>query len=213
MDHGEEGPVCHRPLLADNFDFEVFDIEILAQPEAWNDGGYETVAGVTGRRSSAEEEYRRAVAAYVAAGGDEAVQRVVTGLYGLTRRLDQWYHRQLADLDLSQGEWAVLAHLAKNSPAPATPSRLAEVASVAPSSMTHRLDRMTERGLVERSPDPDNRARVLVRLTDEGWQLFAEAIRESKVVESDVLAGLTARQRTDLADLLQDVITRLDRLG
>lgn len=186
---------------------------MIARGSAWNDDAHDKVSEVTRRRTSAQEDYRRAVAAYVAAGGDEAVQRVVTGLYGLTRRLDQWYHRQLADLDLSQGEWAVLAHLAKTAPAPATPSQLAEVASVAPSSMTHRLDRMTQRGLVQRSPDPDNRARVLVRLTDDGWQLFAEAIRESNVVESDILSGLSTRQTTELADLLQEVIDRLDRLG
>ena len=46
----------------------------------------------------------RDVAIYVAAGADESVQRVMTAVHGLSRRLDQWYDRQLADLDLSTGE-------------------------------------------------------------------------------------------------------------
>jgi hypothetical protein len=61
---------------------------------------------------SAQEQYREAVAAYVAAGGDESVQRVITAVSSLSRKLDQWYTRQLADLDLSHGEWSVVAQLA-----------------------------------------------------------------------------------------------------
>ena len=61
------------------------------------------------RRSRRSGSTRRRCRAYVAAGGDESVQRVITAVYGLTRKLDKWYGRQLADLDLSHGEWAVLA--------------------------------------------------------------------------------------------------------
>ena len=48
---------------------------------------------------SAQRQYQAAVRAYVAAGGDESVQRVITAVYGLTRKLDKWYGRQLADLE------------------------------------------------------------------------------------------------------------------
>ena len=167
----------------------------------------------SGRRGrSAQEQYREAVAAYVAAGGDESVQRVITAVSSLSRKLDQWYTRQLADLDLSHGEWSVLAHLATSGNDPVTPSRLADITHVAPSSMTHRLDRMAERGLVARSPDPANRTRVLVELTPKGWELFEEAVREANVVESDTLSALTKKQRGELAALLEVVISRLDDL-
>jgi len=164
------------------------------------------------RGRSAQEQYRGAVAAYVAAGGDESVQRVITAVSSLSRKLDQWYTRQLADLGLSHGEWSVLAHLATSGSEPVTPSRLADVTHVAPSSMTHRLDRMTERGLVVRAPDPGNRTRVLVELTSAGWQVFEEAVREANVVESDTLSGLSRKQRGELAALLEVVISRLDDL-
>ena len=161
---------------------------------------------------SAAQQHRDAVAAYVAAGGEESVQRVITGLYGVTKKLDQWYARQLADLDLTQGEWAVVAALAKAGDSCLTPSQLAELTSVAPSSMTHRLDKMTERGLVERRPDAGNRTRTLVSLTPDGRELFTQSIRESDVVESDVLRGVTAQERSELARLLEDVIARLDEV-
>lgn len=162
------------------------------------------------RQRSAAQQHRDAVAAYVAAGGEESVQRVITAVYGVTKKLDQWYARQLADLDLTQGEWAVVAALAKAGEECLTPSQLAELTSVAPSSMTHRLDKMSERGYVQRRPDADNRTRTLISLTPEGWQVFTQSIRESDVVESDVLRGLSATERGELARLLEGVIAHLD---
>ena len=160
---------------------------------------------------TAQDQYRADVAAYVAAGGDESVQRVITAVHGLARKLNQWYARQLADLDLSAGEWAVLSQLARSDEnAALTPSQLAEATSVAPSSMTHRLDRMAQRDLVARAADPDNRTRVLITLTDEGWATFKAAVRESDMVESDVLGPLSRRQREDLASLLEVLIAGLD---
>jgi DNA-binding MarR family transcriptional regulator len=157
------------------------------------------------------EEVRRAVAAFVAAGADESVQRVVTAVHRLSRRLDQWYDRQLADIDVSTGEWAVLGELARSGEdTPLTPSQLAAAANVAPSSMTHRLDRMVQRGLIERAPDPNNRTRVLVKLSDAGYALYAAAIRESDLVESDLLESLSDAEVDQLAELLEKVISGLD---
>ena len=164
-----------------------------------------------GATPTAQDEYRADVAAYVAAGGDESVQRVITAVHGLARKLNQWYARQLADLDLSAGEWAVLSQLARSDENEAlTPSQLAEATSVAPSSMTHRLDRMAQRDLIARAADPDNRTRVLITLTDEGWATFKAAVRESDMVESDVLGPLSQGQREDLASLLEGLIAGLD---
>lgn len=159
---------------------------------------------------STHEQYRADVALYVAAGGEESVQRVITAVQSLDRKLRQWYTRALADLDLSGGEWTVLSRLALADGEPLTPTQLAEAASVAPSSMTHRLDRMSGRGLVERTSDPVNRTRVLVTLTDAGWQAFTAAVRETNVVESDVLRALAPEQREQLAALLEVVISGID---
>lgn len=165
------------------------------------------------KRRSAREQHRQAVASYVAAGGEETVQRVITAVYAVTKRLDQWYTRQLADLDLTQGEWAVLSGLATARDECLTPTQLADATSVAPSSMTHRLDKMASRGLIERRPDPANRTRTLVSLTHDGWELFSHAIRESNVVESDTLRDLGDAERVELARLLEVVLTGLDEIG
>ncbi|MEO8830421.1 MarR family winged helix-turn-helix transcriptional regulator [Lapillicoccus sp.] len=165
----------------------------------------------TSRGPTAHERYREDVAAYVAAGGEETVQRVTTAINGLHKRLGQWYDRQLVDLGLSQGEWAVLSQLATCPEGAAmTPTQLADAAGIAPSSMTHRLDRMSERELVSRSTDPANRTRVRVTLTATGWEMFSAAIQESDVVEGDVLKALDPAQRGQLAVLLERVIAGFD---
>jgi len=158
------------------------------------------------------EEVRRIVAAFVAVGADESVQRVVTAVHRLSRALNQWYDRQLADIDVSTGEWAVLSELVRSvDGVPLTPSQLAAAANVAPSSMTHRLDRMVARGLITREPDPNNRTRVLVGLSDEGYGIYAAAIRDADLVESDLLESLSEAEVDQLAELLEKVLSGLDR--
>lgn len=165
----------------------------------------------TPNAASEVEDIRREVAAYVAAGADESVQRVITAVNRLSRRLNRWYDRQLADLGINLGEWRVLDQLARTTgDDPLTPTRLAEESNVAPSSMTHRLDRLAARGLIVREGDTTNRTRVLVRLTDAGYEIYAKAIRGADLVESDLLASLDAGQVDELGNLLEHVIAGLE---
>lgn len=156
------------------------------------------------------ERYRKDVELYISAGGDPQVQRVVEAVSGVARALDHWYDRQMADLGMSRAEWSVMSRLAMAEGGPLTPSVLADVLALAPSSMTYRLDRMVEHGLVARETDESNRARVLVTLTEKGWQTFSRALRESDIMEGRVLAPLSAEQRDELANMLEAVIASLE---
>ena len=60
------------------------------------------------------QEVRQVVAAFVAAGADESVQRVITAVHRLSRRLTRWYDRQFAALGSPRGEWTVLERLARS---------------------------------------------------------------------------------------------------
>jgi DNA-binding MarR family transcriptional regulator len=160
------------------------------------------------------QRLRKQVEIYVAAGANESVQRVITAVHGLSRRLNQWYDRQLADLGLTAGDWAVMSKLVRDGgECGLSPSVLADAANVAPSSMTHRLDRMAKRGLVTRETDPENRVRVRVQLSHEGWELFRTAIQESDMLEADVLSPLSQGDRVRLAELLELTIGGLDDLS
>lgn len=161
----------------------------------------------TAPSTSPLSEYESTVAGFTAAGADETVQRVVTALSRVHKRLDNFYREQLADLELQRGDWGVLQELALQGPdGCSTPSRLADVNGVSPSTMTHRLDLLAERGLVERAVDPANRTRSKVQLTRTGRQLFNHAVLEADMVESEVLAPLDEHDQRVLADLLEKLL-------
>jgi DNA-binding MarR family transcriptional regulator len=73
-------------------------------------------------------------------------------------------------------------------------SRLAELLDVSLSSATGLVDRMEERGLVERVRVPDDRRVVIVRTSAEGARIRAEieALKQDRI--RSVLARLTADQ-------------------
>jgi DNA-binding MarR family transcriptional regulator len=152
-------------------------------------------------------EYERAVRVYTEAGAAETVQRIVTALSRLSRRLDVFYNERFDALNISRAEWAVLQALAmEGRGGHSNPSRLADAAGVSASTMTHRLDRMVERTLVERSPDPENRTRMVVSLTRDGWDRFREAVLDAESEEAGIFAPLTDAERATLAGLLEKAI-------
>jgi DNA-binding MarR family transcriptional regulator len=158
-------------------------------------------------------DYEAAVAGYIAAGANETVQRVVTALSRVSKRLDEFYRDQLADLELQRGDWGVLQELALQEQQHglggcSSPSRLADVVGVSPSTMTHRLDQLEKRGLLERSEDPDNRTRSRVGLTRRGRDLFRHAVLDADVAESKVLASLSDKEQRQLADILEKLLAR-----
>ena len=155
------------------------------------------------------DEYESAVAAYTEAGAQETIQRIVTALSRLNRRLDVFYRQQFDQLDVSPGDWSVLVTVALERGNGVSPSALADHGGVSPSTMTHRLDGMVARGLVRREPDPDNRTRTNVRLTDEGWALFRRSVLEAEVVESKILSPLDDVERRQLAALLERLVAGL----
>lgn len=156
-------------------------------------------------------EYERAVRVYTEAGASETVQRIVTALSRLSRRLDIFYNERFEALDISRAEWAVLQTLAmEGRNGHSNPSRLADAAGVSASTMTHRLDRMVERGLVRRAPDPDNRTRTVVSLTRDGWDRFREAVLDVEADEAGLFAALTDTERRSLARLLEKAVAEED---
>jgi DNA-binding MarR family transcriptional regulator len=159
-------------------------------------------------------EYERAVRVYTEAGAAETVQRIVTALSRLSRRLDVFYADRFEALDISRSEWPVLQALAmEGRNGHSNPSRLADAAGVSASTMTHRLDRMVERGLVKRELDPQNRTKMVVSLTRAGWDRFREAVLDVEPEEAGIFAPLSDAERATLAKLLEKAIAGQEHEG
>src|SRR5262249_39067877 len=84
-------------------------------------------------------------------------------------RLARQVERAITPLDLSMPQYRVLALLADGSTAA---SVLAQQLAVRPPSVTAVVDGLVARALVERSPDPLDRRRLTLTLTDEGARLL-----------------------------------------
>ncbi|MEU4878669.1 MarR family winged helix-turn-helix transcriptional regulator [Streptomyces sp. NPDC021608] len=142
---------------------------------------------------------------------DPQVEKIVSALSRLNRRMNVAYGRQTADLGISNAEWEVLKALVlSGAPYRLGPSDLAKRLGLTPAAMTHRIDRMVAEGLVTRERDESNRVRVIVELTTEGREKWLQAMRMATVFEEDLLQDLTADERTALGEVLTRLLRRVE---
>ncbi|MFJ4619818.1 MarR family winged helix-turn-helix transcriptional regulator [Streptomyces sp. NPDC088812] len=142
---------------------------------------------------------------------DPQVEKIVSALSRLNRRMNVAYGRQTAALGISNAEWEVLKALVlSGAPYRLGPSDLAKRLGLTPAAMTHRIDRMVAEGLVTRERDESNRVRVIVELTPEGREKWLEAMRLATVFEEDLLQDLSAEDRTALGDVLTRLLRRVE---
>jgi DNA-binding MarR family transcriptional regulator len=74
--------------------------------------------------------------------------------------------------------------------------------------MVARIDALEVKGIVSRQPDPDDRRRNLVTLTDSGRDTVTAATEASNQAERDFLSGLSLAEVKQLRDLLVRVMHR-----
>lgn len=86
------------------------------------------------------------------------------------------------------------------------PTDLSRQLMLSPAGITSRLDRLAEAGLVERSPDPDDRRSWLIRLSRDGERKVDAAVTDHVANEERLLAPLTKAQRRALDDALRHLL-------
>ena len=92
-----------------------------------------------------------------------------------------------------------------------TPTALMRTALVTSGAITQRLDRLEEKGLITRErSEADGRA-VVVTLTDAGRAALDSALPDHLETERALLAGLSDREREQLATLLCRFLVALGR--
>lgn len=139
---------------------------------------------------------------------DVSPLHVLSRVSRLARRLDLDRAQAFARHDLEGWEFDVLSALRRaGQPYQLSPGQLVRQTLVTSGTMTNRVDRLTRRGLVERSPDPGDRRGVIVRLTDEGQRTVDAAMADLLHRESRLLAELPAEDREDLAGLLRRLLS------
>jgi DNA-binding MarR family transcriptional regulator len=106
-----------------------------------------------------------------------------------------------AALDLGLGKIEVLIKLADG---PMTLREIARAAEIDPPAATVGVDQLEARGLVHRTPHPDDNRRKLVHLTDAG----RDAAQRGQAILNEPPSALTNLDSDDLARL-DEILTRL----
>lgn len=132
---------------------------------------------------------------------------VVGRLSRVGRLLSISIKENFRSVEIEPWEFDVLATLRRSGgPYTLTPKQLVATTMVGSAAMTHRIDRLVERGLVTRQTDPNNRRQLLISLTDEGLHLIDGVIGSHIDNAADFLGGLSDEDRHTLNRILRDLL-------
>jgi DNA-binding MarR family transcriptional regulator len=129
------------------------------------------------------------------AQGTERARQTLALLPVLRQWVTARVHWAGADVGLSLRQYAALSGIRQGA---SSPGELARLWQVTPAVITGVIDRLERRDLVRREPDPDDRRRLRLALTDTG--LAASALVERALTE-ELAAQLAKASPHELAEL------------
>jgi DNA-binding MarR family transcriptional regulator len=142
---------------------------------------------------------------------DTAPMEIIGRVNRCAALLQQAEDAPLRRAGLSRSEFDLLGALRRTGHE-LTPGELARETFSSGAAVTKRLKQLTERGLVERRGDTRDRRVAHLRLTDAGRDLVDGIMPEQLAYESAVLAALDGDRQGELADLLGELLSRLEGL-
>jgi MarR family 2-MHQ and catechol resistance regulon transcriptional repressor len=125
-------------------------------------------------------------------------------LWKATRAVEAYAEKSITGLEMCGSDFAVLEALLHKGPLPV--NEIGKKILLTSGSITVAVDRLEQKGLVERrAHDSDRRARV-VHLTKEGKRLITRAYTQHAAdLEELASASLTSTERTTLIRLLKKI--------
>ena len=159
-----------------------------------------------------EDEVERLVAGWRRALPDLDVSplEVLSRVTRLARHLDRQRTIVFARHDLETWTFDVLSALRRVDGEQLSPGQLLAQTLVTSGTMTNRIDRLEERGLVRRRPDPTDARSVRVQLTAAGRRRVDAALKDLVAREHAILGSLDEAERASLAGLLRRVVAPFD---
>ena len=130
----------------------------------------------------------------------------------ITKHIDRVRVQAFERSGLTAWEFDVLAVLRRNgAPFRLSPKILVQQTLVSSGTMTNRIDRMAERGLVRRLTDPNDGRGVLVEMTPQGLTLVDAAMTRLTDAEDRLIGAMPRAERERLATLLRKLAISVDR--
>ena len=141
---------------------------------------------------------------------DVSPLEVLSRVTRLARHLDRQRTIVFARHDLETWTFDVLSALRRVDGEQLSPGQLLAQTLVTSGTMTNRIDRLEERGLVRRRPDPTDARSVRVQLTAAGRRRVDAALKDLVAREHAILGSLDEAERATLAGLLRRVVAPFD---
>ncbi|MBX3090103.1 MAG: MarR family transcriptional regulator [Cryobacterium sp.] len=137
--------------------------------------------------------------------------QVLSRIGRLSRHLDRARRDAFQSSELDPWEFDVLSALRRaGAPYQLTPKALLQQTLVSSGTMTNRIDRLAERGLVSRHSDPNDGRGILVTMTARGRERVDSAITMLLRAEATILKRLPPVDRERLAGLLRKLTLDFD---
>jgi DNA-binding MarR family transcriptional regulator len=118
----------------------------------------------------------------------------------LSRKMEQTFLRH----GLNQPSFDMLAALRRSGPPYAlSPTDLLASMMVTSGTMTNRIDRLVQAGLVERRPNPEDGRSALVALTEEGFARAEAVVADHVATQARLYALLPPEQQGQLEQIVR----------
>ena len=142
---------------------------------------------------------------------DFAPLQVLSRVARLSKHLDRARRTAFSRSDLESWEFDVLSALRRaGAPYELSPKSLLQQTLVSSGTMTNRIDRLVERGLVTRRTHPNDGRGILVGMTPAGLTRVDAAITRLVDAESELLQTLSASDQERLSALLRKLSLDFD---
>jgi DNA-binding MarR family transcriptional regulator len=130
-------------------------------------------------------------------------------LNDVARLLRTAFDRRVRSLGLTRSQWWVLNHLFRNDGT--TQSELADILEIEKATLGRLLDRLEQKGWIQRQADAGDRRVKRVFLTEEVEPALKAMRAAAAELRRDALVGLSAEDQTRFVDALLAVKTNLSR--
>ena len=124
-------------------------------------------------------------------------------IHKAVRQITLYLEPRCSELGVSPAEGHLLSYMRTYAPCPIVD--VLRVFGIRPSTMTSILERLEERGLILREPDPDDRRSVLISLTREGKTVAERIERMLRDLEKRIGAGVKTRELAGFRTVMEAV--------
>jgi DNA-binding MarR family transcriptional regulator len=142
---------------------------------------------------------------------DLSALAVIARVDRLRRIFDAEQAATFAEYGLDGPDFSALVTLRRlDQPGGVTQRQLMQALNLSSGTVSVRVDRLTERGLVSRATDPADRRNSLISLTQAGRDLFEAVTPVHIATENRLLSALSTQQRYELACLLRALLVSFE---